>query len=438
MRKGDMGRRMRILKQGIKYILVFLAVTALLTGLLVSVAMIPRSAIKKNTEESARLLCEKEGFPVLIKGVEGSRIDRYADAILLGIAYQYDSEHPVSSVMWSSYYYDMNQNANENLLEAVEEDLEANQQYLRYWHGSISIIRPLLTILNLKQIYICNGILLIVLTGILLVLLLKNRAFVPAVGIVVGMILTSAWFVPFSLEYTWTYLLMLLFSIIGVLLAFRRKYADMGIFFLVTGMVTNYMDFLTTETLTLTVPLLLILWISYCQEKTFSHPLKTVGKALCSWGAGYAGMWCMKWILASFFLSENACSYVSEHVGERMGGISEVGFFTYFFGGIGRNLRCLFPWEYGVAGVLVGVVLVVFVLYVGYVYHCGKIDKKTVLIYVTVGVLPYIRYIVLNNHSYLHFFFTFRAQFATILALVLILERLTEGRWPGRGRKGRT
>lgn len=230
MRKGDMGRRMRILKQGIKYILVFLAVTALLTGLLVSVAMIPRSAIKKNTEESARLLCEKEGFPVLIKGVEGSRIDRYADAILLGIAYQYDSEHPVSSVMWSSYYYDMNQNANENLLEAVEEDLEANQQYLRYWHGSISIIRPLLTILNLKQIYICNGILLIVLTGILLVLLLKNRAFVPAVGIVVGMILTSAWFVPFSLEYTWTYLLMLLFSIIGVLLAFRRKYAGMGIF----------------------------------------------------------------------------------------------------------------------------------------------------------------------------------------------------------------
>ena len=40
--------------------------------------------------------------------------------------------------------------------------------------------------------------------------------------------------------------------------------------------------------------------------------------------------------------------------------------------------------------------------------------------------------------AYRQIFLAFRAQFATILALVLILERLTEGRWPGRGRKGRT
>ena len=38
-----------------------------------------------------------------------------------------------------------------------------------------------------------------------------------------------------------------------------------------------------------------------------------------------------------------------------------------------------------------------------------------------VGIIPYIRYLVLANHSYLHCFFTFRAQFATVMALALIL-----------------
>ena len=36
-------------------------------------------------------------------------------------------------------------------------------------------------------------------------------------------------------------------------------------------------------------------------------------------------------------------------------------------------------------------------------------------------IIPYIRYIVLHNHSYVHSFFTYRAQMATIIAVVLIV-----------------
>jgi len=46
----------------------------------------------------------------------------------------------------------------------------------------------------------------------------------------------------------------------------------------------------------------------------------------------------------------------------------------------------------------------------------------------------FLRYLVLNNHSYLHEFFTYRALAAPILALLLVL-RLNTGLPEKRGRR---
>ena len=433
-------KNMQMVKCCFKYILVFLIVTVLLLGVLVLSAKIPKSAIKENMQESAVYLCEGELFDMVVEGVNSSKIDRYADSILLAIAYQYDSDKPLTSVMWSSYYHSDFDNENENLLAAVTNDYEANQQYLRYWHGSNVIVRPLLTFLKLKEIYILNGVLLVLLIICLFVILLKHKAYVPAVGIAFGLVLTSAWFVPFSLEYTWTYLLMLLASIIGIRLMFKKRYKSMGVFFLICGMVTNYLDFLTTETLTLTVPLLLMLWVEHKQngQENTKNSFHITGKAVAAWGFGYVGMWMMKWLIASIVLSENVMPYVSEHIGERIGGDLGIGLLQYIFGAIWNNIKCLFPFEYGIIGAFTGIALVIFPVYVGYVYYGKHINKKCVILYTLIGLIPYIRYAVLHNHSYLHCFFTYRAQMATILAVVLILEQLTDGRWTVRAYKRRS
>ncbi|MGN0155489.1 MAG: hypothetical protein ACI4A3_13640 [Lachnospiraceae bacterium] len=431
---------MQRMKKGFKYILTFLAITALLTGVLVLSAMIPRSLIRENVQESAVYLCEGELFGKMVKNVKSSEIDRYADSILLGIAYQYDSDKPLTSVMWSNYYHNALYNENENLLTAVTDDCEANQQYLRYWHGSNAIVRSLLTVLNLKQIYILNGIVLALLVICLLSALLREKAYIPAVGVAAGLIMTSVWFVPLSLEYTWTYLLMLLMSIIGIRLMVKRRYKAVGLFFLISGMLTNYLDFLTTETLTLTVPLLLMVWIEQRQNEkdTMKPVLQITGKAVAAWSFGYAGLWMMKWFLASVVLSQNVMPYVSEHIDERVG----AGSLRYIFGAIWNNIKCIFPFEYGIIGVIVGIGLVMSAIYTGYVYHGKNIDRNSILLYLLMGMIPYIRYVVLHNHSYIHCFFTYRAQMATILAAVMILGQLTAGVWPihknkrkmGRGR----
>ena len=62
----------------------------------------------------------------------------------------------------------------------------------------------------------------------------------------------------------------------------------------------------------------------------------------------------------------------------------------------------------------------------------------SIIIYGIVGLIPYARYLVLHNHSYLHCFFTYRAQIATILAMFLITGSLVDWRWFADGAAKRT
>ena len=407
------------------YPVTFSLTVALLTVLLVLSAMIPKSAIRENVLESARFLCDGPLFGTAVEGVEGSRIDRYADSILLGIAWQYDGERPLGSVMESSYYYTDDQNENQNLLDAVSKELPANQQYLRYWHGSIVFLRPLLCVFSLPQIYALNGVVLAALTIWLLAELFRKKAFVPAFGVGLGLVMTASWFVPLSLEYTWCYFVMLAGSILAVKLAFSEKWQHMGTFFLLSGMVTNYLDFLTTETLTLLIPLLLVLWLR--KEKTALRPV--VVKGVLAWGCGYVGMWITKWLLAALVMGENVIPFVINHVQERLGGNLGLSLGRYMTGAVLRNIRCLFPLEYGTLGVLIMLGLVVFGSYAGYVHQKKSVHWDRVLLFALLGLVPYVRYLVLHNHAWLHCFFTYRAQLATVLAVVMILEEMTDWKW---------
>lgn len=411
-------------KQIAKYILTFFCIYFLLAGLLVMAAMIPKVYIKKNVEESAVYLCEGELFGEAVRNADGSIIDRYADSILLGIAYSYDSNSPLCSVMESKYYHRDAFNENENLLKAVTDDCIPNQQYLRYWHGSNIFVRPLLTVFNLKQIYTLNGIIIGSLGIVVSILLIRKRAFFLLTGFIIGLIMTSSWFVPLSLEYTWTYLIMMVMIIAVMVIADNNK--DAGLVFLIGGMVTGFMDFLSTETITLTVPLLFLLWSVYGRIKKPGCGLSfnLAVKAVITWGIGYAGMWILKWITASVVLAENVMPYISEHMKERIGFGVGAGAGRFIIGAVTRNISCLFPFDYGSFGIFMGIVFLILIFYIGYVYRKKQVDKKFILILGCIGIIPYIRYIVLHNHSYLHYFFTYRAQIATIIAVALILEQL--------------
>ncbi len=420
---------------------VFAGTFVLLLLLLLGAALIPKSAIRSNMEKSSELLCENIVFYNLQENISGSKIDRYADSILLSIAYQMSSGNPLRKAMEAAYYYSPYKNENDNFRESLMMDYEPNQQYIRYWHGSVIFVKLFHLFGSLKAMYICNAILMAVLFCVLEWMLLRGvrqrgqapvvQKYLIAASLAVALIAVSVWFVPYSLEYTWTFLVTFAVSIIGIL--FVRKGHENRLFslFLISGMVTSFLDFLTTETLTLLVPLLLV---SACREseddddKSGRLCTKGARPLWCSllWAVGYVGMWVMKWVLASVVLRENVMQYVSGHVSERIGDTEEFTLLEYMRNAVGRNVSCLFPAEYGPAGKVIPLVVLFILVAFVVVFRRKKIDFGRIALYAAIGLVPYVRYIMLRNHSYLHFFFTYRAQAATVLALFMILWEIIE------------
>ena len=434
----------------LKYIAVYMIAAAVMTGLLVGVAMIPQSSIRDNVKKSAEYICSRALFENRVKAMDASRIDRYADAILIGIAYQYDSDKPLESVMWSAYYRDRRQNEDDNLLQAVTEGKEANQQYMRYWHGSNVIVRVLLTFLSVKGIYILNGVLLTILFGILIFLLARSKAYILIAGLIAGFIATAAWFVPYSLEYTWVFYIMLVTSIIMARRESKGKEVGLGIIFMITGMVTCFMDFLTAELLTLLVPLMIVLWYRWRSDEKAPGRLggrdtdvragkhgsrrsenkifgcnKAAG-AVIAWGIGYAGMWLTKWLMASIVLGENMTPYIKANLEERIGGDLGMGFWDYLRGAMDRNVKALIPWGLGTGGFFAALLIILAVCYFCFVYKKDKVRRGCILIYAAIALIPFVRFLVLHNHSYLHYFFTCRALIISIMAVVMIMGEMID------------
>ena len=408
----------------IKYITTLLLLVAIQLGLLVAVALIPKNLIRDNVYKSAIELTSREVFFHMNPADKSSKIDRYADSILVGIAYSYDDSEPLVSVMKSGYYHQDIANENENLLEAVSADLNPNYEYSRYWHGSIAIVRPMLILFSIKQLYI-NLIIITFLLAICLVFLLKKYTnFKTIFSFTTASIGISCWYIPFSLEYVWTFIIMLIASIIAIWMYEKGK-RNFSLFFLIVGSFTAYFDFLTTETITLLVPVVFLLVL---KEKTgelasFKEEFIILIKSCLNWGLGYIFCFLSKLSLASIILHKNCFIEAIENAQIRIGGnISSLTLFERIIGALQGNLSCLFPFSFidnrGYAYVILCFVLL---LIVYYLFKYTKTPCTFSNIMFVIALIPYLRYIILSSHSYIHYFFTYRAQFTTIMCVSLAL-----------------
>ena len=124
--------------------------------------------------------------------------------------------------------------------------------------------------------------------------------------------------------------------------------------------------------------------------------------------------------------------YVTGHVSERISGTVNGYQMTgnTYIDTLLLNLRNLFPYEYGLSGAVL-VMVFVFVLIVipvvaGRVRLKEKVSCSNVALFVIIGLIPYVRFLVLHNHSYIHNFFTYRAQAATVMAICFVILELIE------------
>ena len=86
--------------------------------------------------------------------------------------------------------------------------------------------------------------------------------------------------------------------------------------------------------------------------------------------------------------------------------------------------------EYGIYGSIVLVLFIMFFMVIpvwnNRVRVRSKIDWNCIRLYLVLGTLPYIRYLLLPTHTSHHYFFMHRAQAVTVLALCSVVREFVE------------
>lgn len=408
------------MKVFLKSAAVWLATLCALMLLLFLSSMIPQSAIATNLSDSALELMKLEPQNAINKKAFHSLQDNYADVILLGVTAGVDSTEPVRSSI-NTRYYDGEESGEAYGLFAAAAGVKPNTDYTRYWHGSMIILRPLLTVLDIKGIRLFGGIALILLTGALCLALYRKKCAAAAVILVVSLMAVQSWYVPFSVEYTISYAIMLAAGLL-----FVKNEADNGALVILSaavGTVTAFADFLTTETITVFVPLLLVFFLrmkSGKAEKLKENLILSI-KCAAVWLVAYALTFASKWLLASAVTGENAFKAALSAAETRtVGETGESDIFTQIIMSIGANLSALFVTDKRIsaAAIIIGLAIYAVVLVVLAKAVRFKPDKDKLVLFLSIGAIPLARYALLSNHSYLHSFFTYRALMITAMSLL--------------------
>lgn len=418
---------MKLENKILKYIIVYIAIVGILFSALTLSSKIPQGAIKKNIEESVEFFEKNAGVEEIIKRREYSTMHYYADTVLLNIIYCIDSQHPVEATMWANFYKSVDADINNNFIDVVKEDLKPNEQYLRYWHGSMLVLRPLLTVFNIEQIYTLNKIVMYGLAIVLFCIIFKRSKKVSIIFLI-SIVMIAFYFVPYCLEYSWTFYIMLVTSILALLLE-KQGNKKIYMLFFISGILTCFFDFLTTEIITVLVPVLLVLLIRKEENRltSFRESIKFVVSSCALWGMAYVAMWFTKWILASMILHVNAIQYVKENAMLRINGLQGLeSKKTMYIGALYNNWHDLYPINIIKRdSTLIKYTILFFVILLT-LTDWKNIKKKWFAgLLVLIAIVPYFRYLVLSNHSYRHAFFTFREQVISCIAIIAaILEIL--------------
>jgi len=403
-------------------------------------AAIPQERIRQGCVESEAYFTANDGFPLLFESNPGSRMDNYADAALLDVIYNVDSARPLYAMIAAPYYRIEGNDIREDFRSAVVDGLAPNSEYSRYWHGSQVLLRPLLMFTSVTGCRTILFVLLLLLIAALGLILLKQKALRPLVIFLISLFAVQFYMTAFTLEYIMVFLVTVC-ACIAVAAAFSRGLpadalkSHMTRLFIASGAVTCFLDFLTTETLTFTVPFLLFMML-YKEGRHKPLTLRQTLTLLLRWGlawlAAYAGMFLVKWLLVLFVLGKEAFLGIFASAAYRIdrtvlaenGQTASTVLSSSLPMMLARNLYCLFPMSVSltVPAILLlttGILLAYWAVF--YLFRGKESDGAFILGLLLAGMIPYLRFFVLSSHAYDHYFFTYRAQMAAVMALCAVM-----------------
>lgn len=416
------------MKQSLKTILKLLCIllAAVLAGLVLMAAVycLPLEPIKANVRESVEIFEAESNYPKLIARHYNTTLDNWTDAYILSEAGYDGGESPIIDAMLNPHTEVVNENPAEGLVKIYGGDtgLELTDvNYGRYWHGYLTLIKPLLLLINYGQLRELMGLVqLLLFVSVVVLLTLKKKALYALSVTLVYAFLNPA---ALSMSITYNTVYMLIFIQMLVIIAKSDVYsvrANWIVHFMIAGCLTSFMDYLTYPLAAFGVPMLLLLAL---YPDSPGRDFMAVLRSGLAWVFGYVGMWASKLIVGGLISGQNILKDANDMISFRSGGAVEEGYshLELMFRAIYKNLS---------AGKLV-LGLAALGLLAGIVYALikkARLPWGRVLLLGAFMAAPLAWYAFAANHSYVHYFFTYRTLSISVFAAALLCLELV-----GRG-----
>lgn len=372
----------------VKWIKTFGSLIVLYLVALVIVFAIPNRVVEPQVNRSFQIFQKEKAYPVLNQAdISGTQLDNYTDKLMIEKTLK-EQKNPLQAAMWVN-------------------------GYARYWHGYQIFLRPLLVFLNYGSIRQLYGLLLILLVAANLYLLFARFGFFAGASLVASLFFVRFYTFFVSMQFSNVFLLALLANLY-VLKKSDEKFFQQKRYYLaffVVGSVTNFIDLLTVPLVTLGLPLSILTLLATQAMKKFG--LKEMSGTILAWGSGYGLTWLFKWLISSVILQKNVLADAVHQILFRTEGDAD---YPLHYGQmLKQNAGLLFT---KTNCLLLGV-LVLGIL--GYLLWQKKRLQSWAWKLCLFLPTPYLWYLVLANHSQIHFWFTYRLQVITIFALLLLL-----------------
>ena len=280
-------------------------------------------------------------------------------------------------------------------------DIKETYEYARYWHGYISIIRPLLIFFSfneIRKILICVFAMLAML---LMMLLYKKINFKYCFIIILSLLVSEYFFMGLNLQGTFTFIIAMLASII-ICIRFE-KIKNIGLYFFVIGMATCYFDLLTHPIITLGIPMIIYLLLKQKVENvSLKDSIKFIILNTLLWGIGWIAANVAKWVIVDILYNRDLIHKSLLQFYHR----SQRDYSTtlVWYDGLRANIL------YSKANTITYLVIlaIYFVSYLIKNYKRIYIDIKGALPYFIISLMPIAWLILMRNHTLSHMYFTWR------------------------------
>lgn len=394
------------MKTFLHYSIVFVLLIAAYMVFAVLSCMVPDQGIKTNIANSATQLAGEGLYPNAVISVKQCQIDNFTDALIMNQIYSIDRKHPLKSAMKMVRGEETGQGWNQTglLLRMVNGESLKEQPYARYWHGNTLLFRPFFMFMDFNLIRLWLFAISTLLMVALVCVYYREAGLLKTLALAFGFVATCGFVTQFSMQF---FPILAITVITSLIVVKRGGSSDLGMLFFVVGSLACFFDLLTTPLLTLGIPLAVMLSLNREEPVQIKHRLLEFIRLAFLWGLGFGLTFVTKWGLATLVSGYNVVSDAIDTGLYRLGADE----FTRW-DAVSENFKMLnLP-------MIITVVLSLIVLMV--VSH-HKFNWKKAILFLLIGLTPYLWYLALANHSYLHWWFTYRLQAITMMCLFFML-----------------